>query len=102
MATAGLQGLQPKEVKPGAEVQTEEDLLKAAGDLGTTIFHPVGTARMGSDPGAVVDPQLRLNGLSNLRIADASIMPTIPSGNTHAPVTMIAEKAAEMMLADRA
>ncbi|MCO6383912.1 GMC family oxidoreductase [Oceanicola sp. 502str15] len=98
MASEGLAGLQPREVKPGAQVRSEEEMLKAAGDLGTTIFHPVGTARMGADPGAVVDPELRLNGLSNLRIADASIMPTIPSGNTHAPVTMIAEKAAEMML----
>ncbi len=99
MAAAGLQGLAPQELKPGAEVQSDEDLLKAAGDLGTTIFHPTGTARMGTDPGAVVDPQLRLNGLAGLRIADASVMPTIVSGNTHAPVTMIAEKAAEMMLA---
>ncbi|SIO29643.1 GMC family oxidoreductase [Vannielia litorea] len=98
MGMAGLQGLQPREIKPGPEVQSDEDLLRAAGNLGTTIFHPVGTARMGSDPGAVVDPELRLRGLANLRIADASIMPTIPSGNTHAPVTMIAEKAAEMML----
>ncbi|WP_139975390.1 GMC family oxidoreductase [Ochrobactrum sp. CGA5] len=101
MAAAGLKGLQPQEIKPGPQVQSEEDLLKAAGALGTTIFHPVGTARMGSDPTSVVDPQLRLRGLVNLRIADASIMPTIPSGNTHAPVTMIAEKAAEMMLASR-
>ncbi|QDC08589.1 choline dehydrogenase [Oceanicola sp. D3] len=102
MAAEGLRALQPREIKPGPQVQSEAELLKAAGDLGTTIFHPVGTARMGSDPGAVVDPSLRLNGLANLRIADASIMPTIPSGNTHAPVTMIAEKAAEMMLAQPA
>ena len=101
MAAAGLVGLHPREIKPGPDVQSDEDLLKAAGRLGTTIFHPVGTARMGSDPASVVDPELRLRGLANLRIADASIMPTIPSGNTHAPVTMIAEKAAEMMLASR-
>ncbi|QQM33008.1 GMC family oxidoreductase N-terminal domain-containing protein (plasmid) [Martelella lutilitoris] len=101
MAAAGLVGLNPREIKPGPDVQSDEDLLKAAGALGTTIFHPVGTARMGGDPASVVDPELRLRGLANLRIADASIMPTIPSGNTHAPVTMIAEKAAEMMLAAR-
>lgn len=101
MAAAGLVGLSPREIKPGPDVQSDEDLLEAAGRLGTTIFHPVGTARMGSDPASVVDPALKLRGLANLRIADASIMPTIPSGNTHAPVTMIAEKAAEMMLASR-
>ncbi|MEO1987233.1 MAG: GMC family oxidoreductase [Martelella sp.] len=101
MAATGLVGLKPREIKPGPDVQSEHELLEAAGALGTTIFHPAGTARMGNDPASVVDPELRLRGLDNLRIADASIMPTIPSGNTHAPVTMIAEKAAEMMLASR-
>ncbi|HYD06030.1 MAG TPA: GMC oxidoreductase, partial [Reyranella sp.] len=64
------------------------------------IFHPVGTAKMGSDPLAVVDPQLRVNGLAGLRVVDCSIMPTIVSGNTHAPAVMIAEKAAGLLAAD--
>ncbi|MCO5135670.1 MAG: GMC family oxidoreductase, partial [Phyllobacteriaceae bacterium] len=98
MGMASVLALHPQEVKPGTKVASDADLLRAAGDLGTTIFHPVGTARMGSDVDAVVDPKLRLKGLVNVRVADASIMPTIPSGNTHAPVTMVAEKAAEMML----
>ena len=91
----------PEEFRPGAARQSEEDLVRAAGEIGTTIFHPVGTCRMGADAAAVVDPQLRLRGLTGLRIADASVMPAITSGNTNAPVMMIAEKAAQMMLQDR-
>ncbi|MCB2077157.1 MAG: GMC family oxidoreductase N-terminal domain-containing protein, partial [Novosphingobium sp.] len=86
----------PEEVRPGPDYRTEEDLARAAGEIGTTIFHPVGTAAMGR----VVDARLRVNGIDGLRVVDASVMPTITSGNTNAPVMMIAEKAAEMVLAD--
>ena len=92
----------PKEFRPGAHIVSDEDLLKAAGDLGTTIFHPVGTAKMGAahDPMSVVDERLRLRGVTGLRIADASVMPRITSGNTNSPTMMIAEKAAQMILGD--
>jgi choline dehydrogenase len=91
----------PDEFRPGPAFQSDEELATAAGEIGTTIFHPVGTCRMGSDAGAVVDERLRVHAMSGLRIADASIMPTITSGNTNAPVIMIAEKAAEMIKEDR-
>lgn len=93
-----LKVFNPEEYKPGAEVTSDEALLKSAGDLGTTIFHPVGTCKMGNDEMAVVDSQLKVHGLLGIRIADASIMPTITSGNTCSPVIMIAEKAADMIL----
>jgi len=101
MAAQAMRPYTPEEFRPGAEVREEADLVRAAGDLGTTIFHPVGTCRMGpdGDAGAVVDPQLRVRGLRNLRVVDASVMPTITSGNTASPVIMIAEKAAEMIRA---
>jgi choline dehydrogenase len=90
----------PEEFRPGAEIDGEEALAKAAGDISTTIFHPVATCRMGNDDMAVVDHRLKARGLSGLRIADASIMPAITSGNTNAPTLMIAEKAAAMILED--
>jgi choline dehydrogenase len=91
----------PKEYRPGAELRSEAELVRAAGAIGTTIFHPAGTCRMGGDPMAVVDDRLRVHGISGLPVIDASIMPTITSGNTNAPVIMIAEKAADMIRADR-
>ncbi|GAA5169851.1 MULTISPECIES: GMC family oxidoreductase [Halomonadaceae] len=93
----------PEEVKPGVQFQSNEDLARLAGDIGTTIFHPVGTAKMGrdDDPMAVVDSHLRVKGIQGLRVVDASVMPTIVSGNTNSPTLMIAEKAAEWILASR-
>ncbi len=102
MATARLRQYHPQELKPGPSVANEDQLVRAAGDIATTIFHPVATARMGNDPMAVVSSDLRVHGLERLSVADASVMPTIPSGNTHAAVTMIAEKAADMIRARRA
>ncbi|PSL17826.1 GMC family oxidoreductase [Shimia abyssi] len=87
----------PEEILPGPTVADQADLVRAAGDIGTTIFHPVGTCKMGSDPSAVVGPDLRVHGLNGLRVIDASIMPKIVSGNTASPVIMIAEKAADMI-----
>jgi choline dehydrogenase len=101
-AAPALAPYAPQEFRPGVAVQSEADLVRAAGDIGTTIFHPVGTAKMGTgdDKSAVVDARLRVFGLRNLRIADASVMPRITSGNTNSPTLMIAEKAAAMILAD--
>jgi choline dehydrogenase len=96
-----LARFKPREIKPGVQFQSEDELARLAGDIGTTIFHPVGTCRMGrsDDPAAVVDARLRVHGVGGLRIADASVMPTITSGNTNSPTLMIAERAAEWVLA---
>jgi choline dehydrogenase len=90
---------QPEEWKPGVQYQTDEELARLAGDIATTIFHPVGTAKMGadSDPTAVLDSRLRVRGIQGLRVVDASAMPTITSGNTNSPTLMMAEKAAGWM-----
>ena len=85
---------------PGGERQSDGELAKAAGDIGTTIFHPVGTCKMGQDPRAVVSDRLKVHGLDNLRVIDASVMPTVTSGNTNSPTVMIAEKGAAMALED--
>ncbi|MGI0525802.1 GMC family oxidoreductase [Rhizobium giardinii] len=97
MAAKAIEKYRPQEMLPGTEYQSDEQLVRRAGDIATTIFHPVGTCKMGSDTMAVVDPQLRVHGIARLRVVDASIMPAIVSGNTNSPVIMIAEKAAAMI-----
>jgi choline dehydrogenase len=103
MEQAPLAPYRPREIKPGPDLVSDEALAAAAGDIGTTIFHPVGTAKMGiaSDPLAVLDEALRVRGVDGLRVVDASAMPRITSGNTNSPTIMIAEKASAMILADR-
>ncbi len=100
MKAKALEKYRPEEYLPGLDIATDEQLYRAAGELGTTIFHPVGTCRMGHDPLAVVDERLKVRDMAGLRVIDASVMPRITSGNTNAPTTMIAEKGAEMVLAD--
>ncbi|HEY0819959.1 MAG TPA: GMC oxidoreductase, partial [Rhizobacter sp.] len=101
VAQPALAKFQPTELKPGPQFQTDEELARLAGDIGTTIFHPVGTAKMGpeSDPLAVVDARLKVHGVRGLRVVDASVMPTITSGNPNSPTLMIAERAAGWILA---
>ncbi|HSC94932.1 MAG TPA: GMC family oxidoreductase N-terminal domain-containing protein [Burkholderiales bacterium] len=101
--TDALKKYEPEEFVPGPQYQSEADLVAAAGNIGTTIFHPVGTCRMGrgGDPEAVVDPRLRVRGIERLRVIDASIMPTITSGNTNTPTVMIAERGAQMIKAEK-
>ena len=100
MTAKALVRFEPVEWKPGPAIETDEQLAQAAGDLGTTIFHPVGTCKMGGDELAVVDDRLSVHGISGLRVIDASIMPRITSGNTNAPTVMIAEKGAEFIRED--
>ncbi|MEO0399463.1 MAG: GMC family oxidoreductase N-terminal domain-containing protein [Pseudomonadota bacterium] len=100
MAAESLARFSPTEWKPGPHAVSDEDLLLSAGELGATIFHPVGTCKMGHDDKAVVDDRLALHGVKGLRVIDASIMPTITSGNTNAPTMMIAEKGAAFILED--
>src|SRR4029077_1549224 len=102
MATSPLKEITGEEIAPGAQLQTDEELLDWVRNNAETTYHPVGTCKMGIDPMAVVDPELRVHGIEGLRIADASIMPTLTSGNTNAPCIMIGEKCAQMVLASAA
>ena len=102
-AAPALMKYAPVEIKPGPSLTSQAELIRAAGDIGTTIFHPVGTCKMGraDDAMAVVDSTLKVRGVTGLRVVDASVMPTITSGNTNSPTIMIAEHAAQLMLAER-
>ena len=88
------------EVYPGPDCKSDDDFMKFARERGTTVFHPVGTCKMGSDAAAVVDSRLRVHGIGGLRVIDASVMPNLVSGNTNAPTIMIAEKASDMIKVD--
>jgi choline dehydrogenase len=100
MAADALAKYRPEEWKPGPDLTSDAQLLEAAGELGTTIFHPVGSCKMGSDSMAVVSDRLEVHGVSGLRVIDASVMPQITSGNTNAPTVMIAEKGAAFIVED--
>ena len=100
MTAPALAPLQMTEVGPGPERESDEAILDWVRQVGETTYHPVGTCKMGQDPRAVVDARLRVHGIGGLRVADASIMPTITSGNTNAPSIMIGEKCAAMVLED--
>ncbi len=97
LATPPMQHFVAEEYQPGASVQTDEQLLQHARNTGGTVFHPTSTCKMGIDPMAVVDPELRVHGIEGLRVVDASIMPTVVSGNTNAATIMIGEKAADLV-----
>jgi choline dehydrogenase len=103
VAAPALQKYGPEEFMPGTKFQTEEELAFAAGNIGTTIFHPVGTCKMGKDNDSmsVVDSELRVKGVKGLRVVDGSVMPQITSGNPNSPIIMIAERAAELIRAKR-
>jgi choline dehydrogenase len=98
--TPALSNIVGDEYRPGDSVHSDDEVLDFVRNYGATIFHPVGTCRMGSDAQAVVDARLKVHGVAGLRVVDASIMPTLVSGNTNAPVVMIAEKAADLILED--
>jgi choline dehydrogenase len=102
MAQPALKKYQPEEHKPGTQFQTDAELAQLAGDIATTIFHPVGTTKMGraDDAMAVVDARLKVHGVQGLRVVDAGVMPLITSGNTNSPTLMIAEKAAQWIMED--
>ena len=99
-ATPSMQPFVAEEYRPGPAAASDEELLEFVRNHGATIFHPVGTCRMGADEAAVVDSRLRVHGTSGLRVVDASVMPTLVSGNTNWPTIMIAEKASDMILED--
>ncbi len=101
MKTSSLEGIIDGELSPGPDVVSDDEIMDWARAAGATCYHPVGTCKMGSDPMGVVDDRLRVHGISGLRVADASIMPTLTSGNTNAPSIMIGEKAARMLIEDR-
>ena len=100
VGAAPLAWLEAEEFAPGPQVASDEELVDFVTRTAETTYHPVGTCKMGSDAAAVVDDNLRVRGISGLRVADASIMPTLTSGNTNAPIIMIAEKASDMILED--
>ena len=100
LETKTFKKYEPEEYRPGLHIQDDEELVKAGSDFTQTIFHPVGTCKMGSDENAVVNDRLKVHGIENLRVVDASVMPNITSGNTNAPTIMIAEKASDMILED--
>ena len=98
LETETFKKYEPEEYRPGVHITEDEELVKAGSEFTQTIFHPVGTCKMGKDDNAVVNDKLYMHGLKNLRVIDASIMPNITSGNTNAPTIMIAEKGAEFIL----
>ena len=98
LETETFKKYEPEEYRPGSHITDDEELVKEGANFTQTIFHPVGTCKMGQDEMSVVDEKLKVRGINNLRVVDASIMPNITSGNTNAPTIMIAEKASDMIL----